>query len=456
MSDDLDLSSIDRRHEPTAEFRARVRGLVADEAMRTSNRRTATRRGRRLVALVAAVVVVAIVVGLALRERPAKPPIIDTDPTPVSEEAYAVVFVDPEGRLVATQMNGDETVIGRVPSSVIVHRTIQRAEWIYANVSATGWVAVTGIMSEGFWFFSLTEPDLAPIFVAVPGLNGGHQSHGAWNPSGTLYAAAELGRTVVVIDPRTGELTKLAHDDPAFGYPPVWSADGTGLVVTGEAPACISAPGAVTPRRLSLLPIDGGPVVDAVPQLVADRSEVGRGGAWLGSAYLVGGVSERCGPAPTGPQPVVVVEGDEATTWIGPNDVAPGQISDAVFSNTRKALWVLTMTEAVAPELDLYLVDPPVTGAGGRNARPAPIVTAPQGGYASTRIAAIAPDDSIVVVAEGFQQGEQGSALLAVPTDGSPPVRFGREDSGSWDFAGFITTSLLTELLRWEPQLPLQ
>jgi hypothetical protein len=350
---------------------------------------------------------------------------------PASSSDAVVVSLTKSGDLVASGSDGTQHVLGQVPAAVVeseaTHYAPGATPYLHAFVSATGWVAVTGVASEGFWFFDLNDPSREARFVALEGPPGGHESQGSWNPAGTLFAAVELSRTAAIIDPATGELTKLDSTDPPVGYPPTWTADGSGILTGAAAPACVT--GATTePRSLAIAPITGEPELASVPALADGRNHVAGDGIWSND--------NRCGADPQDGSlapltDVVVVGPTGAQTWIDGSDVAPAVVKGSVFASTRPTLWALTGDDG-SRQMALYEVSSPHT----LRVVNAVVDGVIDGSFAF--ISAVAPDDSAVVVLMNGPGGDQTFYLL--PTDGS------RTATLDGNFAGFIPRSLVDDL----------
>jgi hypothetical protein len=352
-----------------------------------------------------------------------------TQPTVVATEVTA------DGELVATRPDGTRQHLGQIPSVILKSRQIAggwppgTTPYVGAFVSAKGWVAVTGMVSEGFWFFRLGDPSRPPRFVDLDGLPGGHTSAGIWNPAGTLFAAVENGRTAAVIDP-TGETWRLKSADAPIGYPPTWTADGSGLLTGREPPPCVSADPTVS-RSLGIVPIDGRPVTTAIPALADGRSLVAAGGIWAHE--------DRCPSASTPDltpfSNIAVVAPGGPRSWVDGTDVAGAALYHSVFASTRPTLWVLAV-ERASSEVRLY------DAHGPHTVRLANTVQVTQKGVwadeSFAQILSVAADDSAVVVlvdGRGLRR-----RFVLVPTDGGPATTLNGE------FAGFVPRSLLDAL----------
>jgi hypothetical protein len=448
---------------------SRLSGVISLAARRDPRRRWVTAAAVGLVAAVAATVVVA----TSIRDD-SPPPVITTPnptttPTPTTSVAPTpttvslalspttnpspttpvvpvvaardTVVIYRRGKLIAVDSSGHERTIGAVPTAILRSDRIAKASpprtapFVFPDVSSSGWVAVTGYFSEGFWFFNLNEPSYQPRFVAISSPGGHTPSRGSWNPSGTLFAAAESDGEAeshaVVIDPSTGVTTRLQSTNPPIGYPPTWTADGTGILVGIAAPACVSGSDNVG-RQEAIVPISGAPEgkVGAIPAL-ADGLGGGvyRAGEWvhtdycgknadnpsLGASSVVLSRNYHCSPTGSGCSEASV------DPQVDAGDVAPSVPEWGAFASTRPTLWVVGANRA-SRQVSLYeLVTPH---------RPRLVNTIPSaylpGGLAAIR--AVKPDDSAIVVVTN--NGRDTWAEYLVPTDGSRVTRLNGEYSG--------------------------
>jgi hypothetical protein len=408
-----------------------------------------SRDGRRRWMVTAAVGLAAALLATLVLVRVAEeksPTIRPADPTPTSptpdlpappitqagaRDAATVARVN--GDLVAIDQNGNEQVIGRLPAAVLQSLAQEsiggEVRYLHADVSSAGWVAVTGFVSEGFWFFDLDDPSLAARWVDLVGRPGGFTSAGTWNPEGTLYAAVELGTTAVIIDPATGVLSRLVSVDPPIGYPPTWTADGSGIL-TGEDVRCDGAlPNAQ--RRLTIVPIDGGPERASIPELANGLDGVSEGGVWATDNRCAAGSGGTPDPM-SRPSGVVVASSPSGVeTWVDAAEIEPEVLRDSVFATTRPALWVLTTEEGTPARMLLH----EVSRQSDRVVNAAPFDSA---GLQSEFIIGVAPDESAVVVL--VNGPEDRRKLYLVPTDGSPALEFDGE------FAGFVPRPMVDRL----------
>jgi hypothetical protein len=229
----------------------------------------------------------------------------------------------------------------------------------------------------------------------------------------------ELDRTVALVDPATGDVTRLPSTNPPLGYPPTWTADGGGILAGPQLPGCFTAGGLDT-STLTIIPAEGGPETSRIPALDGEMNRI-IFGPWM--------KGELCGlPPQDGAQhessEVVVQDADGETTWIDAADVTSTSLVSTVFANTRKGLWALTERDTTRPAFDLHAVTSPHS---------VPVVNALDGvvrpGWTAS-IAAVAPDDSAVVVLVRTTGGQNHFHL--VPTDGSPVTALDGE------FKGFV------------------
>jgi hypothetical protein len=331
---------------------------------------------------------------------PRPPDSIGPAPEPESSD-FVAMTKRPTGAVVAVAADGWQQAIAS-PSTELI-----------ADISASGWVAGTGGMSEGFYFFNLHDPDETLRFVDLAGLPGGHTSRGKWNPDGTLYAAVEGGRTLAIIDPATGDISRLQSAHPPIGYPPTWTADGTG-VLTGVAEESCSD-GRRDDREFAIVPIDGGAESSTIPALADGLNRVSAGGA------SVTGVSRaRCvGEVDSASLEIVQPSGRAEQV-----SLAPGLLLDFVFASTNSAVWVLSSGADGRPAL--------VEVGSSGDAAVVNTFDDPSSGI--PYIAGVAPDDSMVAVQRW--EGSRARTWL-VPTDGSLVI----EVDGQ--FAGFVPRALL-------------
>ncbi len=423
-----------------------VESRVADDRGGEVLRAGIVRRRRRWRWSSVAALIVVVSGLLVLRDRDAATR-SRTGPTPATVE-YAAVFVRDEMTLVARRPDGREQIIWQVPTEIRASHKIQNVG-VRVYASAAGWVAVTGIKSEGFFFVDLLNPDRAPRFVGVIGPSGGHATTGSWNPAGTLFAAVERDRYSVVIDPATGDVTQLATGSPPVGFWPTWAADGSAILLGAAEPACVAVsadrrpyPG-VKSRDLVMAPVDGGPVQDLIPKLADGRNRVYESGLWAVDNHC------RVG-APFADVDSVAVVGFYTDTWVESVDV-PGTIRESAFATSRPALWVLStdpdhvfLHEVVAPTFATY------GGPGTRSVRQVNRVAADNRGDPSIDLVAVAPDDSAVAVqtytsAYGTTVGgvvtvARPGYVYLLPTDEEPAATL------RGTFAGFVPVSLLDRL----------
>jgi hypothetical protein len=356
-----------------------------------------------------------------------------TAPAP-SAAVAATEVIAATGDLVATRPGGTRQRLGRIPSVILRSRQIvgsrpmgfagdwppSATPYVSASVSASGWVAVTGVVSEGFWFFHLGAPSREPRFVSVAGWPGGHMSRGTWNPAGTLFATVENGRNAVVIEPTRG-FSRLKSADAPVGYLPTWTADGSGLLTGSEPPVCVTAAPIVS-RSLGIVPIDGGPVTAAIPDLADGGNGVAAGGIWAHA--------DTCRAASKGPEIVVVASG-RPQSWVDSRDVAGGALVGFSFASTRPTLWALAVAPA-SSELRLYDV------RGPHSVRLANTLEADG---TVVGIMSVAADDSAVIVAVDDRTATIWRRTFAlVPTDGGPVTTLKGE------FSGFVPLSMLERL----------
>ena len=399
---------------------------------------------------VAALIAALVVVQTSRQDTPLRLPDVTTPATPDTtvvpvttatptstpatsgESSVGTTAVNDDGELVATRPDGTRQSLGQIPSVILASERIVggwapgATPYVGAFVSSTGWVAITGMVSEGFWFYDLGDSSRAPRFVDLAGLPGGHTSAGSWNPAGTLFAAVELGRTAAIIDPATGEISRLDSTDAPLGYPPTWTADGSGLLTGSQPPACVTADPTVS-RSLGIVPIDGGPEITMIPALADGRNLVAPDGIWAHD--------DTCGPeSSAGITPisdVVVVGPHGPQSWVGATDVAPAVLSGSAFASTRSTLWVVALDSA-SGQIRLYDVTAP------SDIRLANVVEEASVDGEFALISSVAADDSaVVVLVDG--PGSRRSFVL-VPTDGSPTTTLEGE------FGGFVPLPLLDAL----------
>jgi hypothetical protein len=237
----------------------------------------------------------------------------------------------------------------------------------------------------------------------------------------------ELDRTPAIIDPVTGDITRLESVHPPIGHPPTWTADGTAILVGDPVSECVER-GAPT-RDLTVVPIAGGPETNTVPALTDGLDHVSRGGMWSND--------NRCQTAsPDGTMTpvseIVVVGPTGPTTWVDATDVDSAELIGSAFATTRPTLWVLA-ADAPSRRMLLYEVSSP-HGAQLVNAIDDDVV---DGSFLF--VAAVGPDDSSVVVLTNGPNGEREFYL--VPTDGSPATTLEGE------FSGFVPSALVDSLV---------
>ena len=329
---------------------------------------------------------------------------------PASSNDPVVVTLHKNGELVAYGSDGTEHVLGQVPAAVgeseASHYSPGATPYLHAFVSATGWVAVTGFASEGFWFFDLADPSREARFVELQGRPGGHESQGAWNPAGTLFATVELSRTAVIIDPASGTLTRLDSTNPPVGYPPTWTADGSGILTGTPPPVCVTGTSAPS-REFAVAPIDGSAEVPQADDLADGPNNVLSDGIWSND--------NRCA----------------TDQWVDATDLAPSVLKASAFATTRPTLWALT-EDRNSRQVALYEVSA---------AHITRLVNTVANGVVDGSfafVAAVAPDDSALVVLMNVPDGNQ--TFYVLPTDGTPTATL---DGG---FAGFVPLSLIDDL----------
>jgi hypothetical protein len=282
-------------------------------------------------------------------------------------------------------------------------------------------------VTEGFYFFNLHDPTRAPRFIALSGRSGGHSSWGTWNQDGTLFAAVRLDRTAVIIDPATGEGTRLDSTEPPVRYPPTWTADGSAVLTGAAAPQCLTTEDAES-RRFAVVPIDGGPERPEVPDLADGLNKVRSGGIWALDNHCASTVPVYDDSIAN----VLVVQSSHAETWVTAEDVAPAVLRQSVLSSSHDGLWVLTTEDGPSARGALYDVRSP------HAARVVSTFAIEPESPGSAWIIGAAPDDSTVAVMVGWT-GSTANVRL-VPTDGTPATTLGRL------FAGFVPRSLVQEL----------
>jgi hypothetical protein len=384
----------------------------------------ARRRWRIAVAVgMVAALIAAVVIVREIRDNPTKLPIIgppsSTTVVAATASGFATLTLRNVGGLNAIGPDRTEHPIAGVPSPAV-------DSFVQLDVSATGWVAETGIASNGFWFFQLRDPAGSRHFVDIAELPGGRTSRGAWSPDGTLYATVESGTTLVIVHPDTRVVTRLPSAHPPIGHRPTWTADGSGILAGQLASPCVTN-GDTAARTLTIIPIDGSPEITAIPALADGMNHVTTGGLWSND--------NQCGTFyPTDAQPslsdVVVVGPNGTTSWFdAPN--APARLRQSVFATTRQELWVLAERDRVTRVVDLYRASAP------HDVHVVNTLGVGVDGESKVYIAAVAPDDTAVVV---LVSGVAQRAFYLVPTDGSPTTALDGE------FAGFVPMSLVDEL----------
>ncbi len=348
---------------------------------------------------------------------------------PSIDPPYSAVMLNGGSDLVAVGTDGVGARFTTIPPS-------EAGLYVKVDLSNAGWVAETGLMSEGFWFYNLRDPEGTRRFVALAGPSSGSTSRGTWSPDGTLYAAVERDTTAAVIDPKTGLITRRPSTNPPVGYPPTWTEDGKGILTGEPAPTCLE-PGADNQRTLSIVWIAGGAeqswTIPGAVYPIADGFNGFGSGTWASD--------DLCGTPPSdGSQQaltdVAVVDATSlssvATPWIAATDVAPGLLRDSVFASQAPELWVVAERGPGDRFVQLYRV----TGPGQYEVVNTLTAAVAEGSY--VMIAGVAPDNSAVVV-HAIGPSDRGRFYL-MPTDGSPPTTLDGE------FGGFVPTSLIEDL----------
>jgi|GEM_PF-4701865 len=400
-----------------------------------------SRDDRRGWMVMATVGMVAVLVATLVLVRVAneKPPTVRPAGPTITSESYEGTVARLNGDLVVVGVDGNEQVIGHIPASVLQSEQLVGGwpggvnKYLRAELSSAGWVAVTGFVSEGFWFFDLRDPSVSPRWVALAGRTSGSTSAGTWNPDGTLYAAVEQDTTAVIIDPATGQLSRLPSVDPPIGYPPTWTADGSGIL-TGEAVRC-DGRSPIRQRRLAIVPIDGGPESENIPDLADGLQDVSSGGMWA--------TDNQCTADPRGtPDPfadpsalVVAKSPSGAETWVDAAKITPEVLRHSVFATTRPTMWVLTTEDGNPARVLLHEIASP------QSDRVVNTFTYDSASPQQYVIVGVAPDDSTVLVLVNGQHRK----FYLVPTDGSPAVELDGE------FAGFVPRSMLDGLSATTP-----
>jgi hypothetical protein len=417
--------------------------LMEREAPLLELRRNHTQHRRRIaiaVGLVAALIVAAVIVRTIVDRDSTRLPVISpaptTAPAPSTHGDYAAVELGTDQKLVAVRNDGTRTVIGTIPHHVVA--AVRASNWkgwlgpMFSSieVSAKGWVAVTGRLSGGFWFFDLHHPDDPGRFVAIPEPSGGDDSHGAWNPDGTLFAAVARGRYAVIVDPTTFEQSQLTSSQPPLGPAVTWTADGSGILTGQPAELC-----ATTNPALTIVPLDGGAESQSIPRLAGGQPHLAEGGKKLNP--------EPCPPT-TAQWPVAQVtvsSGSERTVWVSADDVRSTvlQFYACAFASKSDSLWVVGIDSTDPRRAVLYDVQSP------HLVRAASTIELPAGSYQTifaARSVDVAPDDSAVVVGLDLAPGTAYTVLAyrLVPTDGSEPTELRAQ------FVGFTPTTLVDEL----------
>ncbi len=430
--DDLDLAI---RREAAA-LRAEVRasadtdsawddfGIARSATVISLEDVVAARRRWRIAAAVgvAAALIVAVVIVREVRSNDrTKLPVISPTPSTVvepTESSYsALVRRRQTGHLHLFAVAPDRTV------RPLPEGPLEPRETEVFDVSSAGWVAQSGGVSEGFWFFDLRDPEGTRRFVDLAGWPGGHTSRGTWSPDGTQYASLELGETAVVIDPATGAVTRLPSTTPPFSYPPTWTADGKGILA-GPTPNTCFTGDEIDTSTLRIIPVDGGPETSTIPELAGPMNRL-LFGPWA---------SDECGlPGEGGTHTVtsaVVVEDPAGkTTWIDAADIARSSLISSTFGSDSRTLWVLAERDRLGRVFDLYAARSP------HQERLVNTIEETSALGSTLSIAAMAPDESAVVVVA--RSSPVTVDYYLVPTDGSPPFLL------DGDFLGFVPASLV-------------
>jgi hypothetical protein len=309
---------------------------------------------------------------------------------PVDQGPFSIIATRRAGRdldVLAIGAGGDERLIRTVSPGIGSDASFDSGG---IAVSSAGWLSLytTGHDSK------LILVDLRGPAASTPRQVACLCVSGRWNAAGDRYAVVS-GEGTAIIDPVTGNTTQVSDYYPVDGTPEViWSADGTALLSTSQS----------SPTGLgdwSMTPIDGGPSRQGSAPLYWPRgtSYVDDRGRWIEHPYsgAFGGT--------------VTVDSDtsEPEIWYD-GELLPAELRDFSFTSTGDAIWLL-LTDANDAGLELVRSTAP-----GEHEIVIPFVPFEAlAGADFATIAAISPDDSILVAAAVH---ETGSENMVIETEG--------------------------------------
>lgn len=355
---------------------------------------TPRRRVLLVAAAVLALVAASVVAGAILRHTPVVP-------------ASSLVVVRGTGdgiEVVAIPPDGGETTVASFGNDHLGGSWSNEAAY-----SGDGWLALqteTGAADSQTAIVDLRDPSAPARFPDASGYVG------VWGPDGRVIARVDEA-AVSVYDVASGTMTRVAIPAGAplisSPYRYAWTADGTGFAAEGDTSyGDDAAPGGVRPPPLKTLLLDGEVVEEARPvfQMGMGPRRVRDDGAHL-----------RCRPDADdscGGDDATLYAVDETVTPIWSEQQPAVRVADFAWA-TDGGLWILTETIAAGPrKIELIHVGPDGTertvsrlgvDAGPDDPDPNAYL---QGGV----LAAMAPDDSRIVVDLAGTNGASGAQLL--------------------------------------------
>ena len=357
--------------------------------------------------------------------------------------AYVALFMraDDSGGadLFAALPDGNEQLLRHFPplAASEVETNITADHWDmspYAQISNTGWLAMQLSNPDAYALLRPEGPDAQALAAAV--LGGGRRSMVAAGLFAAIDsdAAGEPSGTLIV-DPEAHTTRHLAGEGAIGGGPDR---------LLGRRRLWRARPGRIDARHLSCRwrRFRRGSAA------IADR----RGGRPFGPAgtFLCGGIGYGPGVAGAESCPGTSLStrdrSGETTSWSAFR-LDSGPIVDAAFKADGSGLWAMAVDDSAAQPITMLRIDAPgrpaVATKISRAVLPEPGVHLVEAGFS-----AIAPDDSIMVIGQGFSiAGEPQLAATYLATDGSGayphfglPVGFVRPPVASLFSGGPITT----------------
>jgi hypothetical protein len=299
--------------------------------------------------------------------------------------------------LVAIDVQGHERTVRDLAPLGISARDLRSG-----YVSTAGWLTFEpgGAASKaaiGHEFVNLRDPRAKPVLVR------GLFDQRAWSPDGTRLATKASGNIPVIIDAATGARTALETHGmglPGAGPDVIWTADGTGIIVsdTGgrKSPAFLAA-------HLYVAPVDGGPLQNTVPDV------------WESGVIATGGLQldhEPCFMPNCPAGKVAVLDSTGVTTTWYDGDLPGTKLADATLSSDGRSAYIL-LASATPNQVQIARTD------AGRN--PSVLATVPVVTTAGAGLG-ISPDgSSLIVYTITDPNGPQFAVNeYVVPMDGSP------------------------------------